>query len=164
MTRFVVTLVTLIVVASSASLAQRADTLAAGVRLRLRPFPQSDWEYGTVRDTYRDSLDMQIEGSQETRRYALAEVAALQVYQEREGAQSHHAEIGALAGAFVATAFVVRDVNHCNATDHHAEGPPCAIGYVALPIVALGGAAVGAIVGVLGPTGHWRTLNVHQSH
>ena len=156
----VVTLASLVMLSTTASFAQRADTLVPGVRLRLRPLPQSEWEYGTFRDIFRDSLDMELKGSQTTRRYALTEIAALEAYRESEGALSRHAEIGAIAGALVATAFLLRDVDYCAATDRHSDGPSCGFAYVALPVVALGGAAAGAIVGALGPTGRWRTVDV----
>ena len=64
---------------------------------------------------------------------------------------------------FVAgTAALVIDVQHCEATSHHSEGPPCGIGYTILPVAALGGAAVGTIVGVLLPVRHWRRIKVDE--
>jgi hypothetical protein len=144
------------------SAAQQADSVTIGARLRLRTATDAGWQYGKLAWVARDSIELRSGDVQRTRRFALAEVGPVEVYDPNERGRIDHALIGSLVGLVAGAAALILDVRHCNATSHHSEGPPCEIGYAAMPIVALGGAAVGTIVGTLLPVRHWRRVSVDE--
>jgi len=152
----------LVVLVANGSLAQRIESLAVGSRLRVRAAPHASWEYGLFRNVVRDSLELTVTDTDVTRRYALADLESIETYQVRERAATDHALIGALAGLVVGSAALVIDVKHCEATSRHSEGPPCGLGYTMLPIVAFGGAAVGATAGALWPVRHWGRVKLRE--
>ena len=142
--------------------AQRADSVTVGARLRLRTTSDAGWQYGNLGWVARDSLELNSDEFQRSRRFALRDVGPVEVYDPNERGRIDHALIGSLVGLVAGTAALVIDVQHCEATSHHSEGPPCGIGYTILPVAALGGAAVGTIVGVLLPVRHWRRIKVDE--
>jgi hypothetical protein len=147
---------------SSVSGAQQADSIAVGARVRLRTTTAAKWQYGNLGSVVRDSLELNATDYQRSRRFALRDVGPLEVYDPNERGRIDHALIGSLVGLVAGVAALVIDVKHCEATSHHSEGPPCAIGYTILPIAALGGAAVGTIVGAVLPVRHWRRISVDE--
>jgi hypothetical protein len=142
--------------------AQQADSITVGARLRLRSATDAEWQYGKLAWVARDSIELTSDDYQRSRRFALRDVGPVEVYDPNEGGRTDHALIGSLVGLVAGAGALVLDVQHCNATSHHSEGPPCAIGYVAMPFVALGGAAVGTIVGALLPVQHWHRISVDE--
>jgi hypothetical protein len=144
------------------SAAQQADSVTIGARLRLRAATDAGWQYGKLGWVARDSIELISADYQRSRRFALRDLGPVEVYDPNERGRIDHALIGSLVGLVAGAAALVLDVRHCNATNHHSEGPPCEIGYAAMPIVALGGAAVGTIVGALLPVRHWRRISVDE--
>lgn len=147
---------------SDVSHAQQADSVAVGARLRLRAAADAGWQYGTLGWVSRDSIELNAADDRRSRRFARRDVGPVELYDPNERGRIDHALVGSLVGLVAGAAALVLDVRHCNATSHHSEGPPCEIGYAAMPIVALGGAAVGTIVGALLPVRHWRRVSVDE--
>jgi hypothetical protein len=144
------------------SAAQEADSVTVGARLRLRTANDAGWQYGTLGWVTRDSIELTSDDYQRSRRFALRDVGPVEMYDPNERGRIDHGLVGSLVGLVAGVAALVIDVKHCEATDRHSEGPPCAIGYTILPIAALGGAAVGAIVGAVLPVRHWRRVSVDE--
>ena len=144
------------------SAAQQADSVTVGARLRLRTAMEARWQYGNLGWVTRDSIELNAADDQGSRRFARRDVGPVEMYDPNERGRIDHALVGSLVGLVAGAAALVLDVRHCNATSHHSEGPPCEIGYAAMPIVALGGAAVGTIVGALLPVRHWRRISVDE--
>lgn len=147
---------------SGASLAQQADSVTVGVRLRLRTATDAGWQYGKLAWVARDSIELNSDDSQRRRRFALREVGPVEVYDPNERGRIDHALIGSLVGLVAGAAALVIDVKHCEATSRDVQGQPCEIGYAVVPIAALAGAAVGAIVGAVLPVRHWRRVSVNE--
>lgn len=147
---------------SEASVAQQADSVTVGARLRLRTTTDGGWQYGTLGWVARDSLELNSADYQPSRRFALRDVGAVEVYDPNERGRIDHALIGSLVGLVAGAAAMVIDVKHCEATSRHVQGKPCEIGYAVVPIAAVGGAAVGAIVGTVLPVRHWRRISVDK--
>jgi hypothetical protein len=66
--------------------------------------------------------------------------------------------IGFATGALVGSAVVVLGVRSCQVQQGSGDGPPCALGYGFLPLVALVGGAAGGLVGVIAPGQNWRRV------
>ena len=153
---------TLSICSADVSAAQQADSVTVGARLRLRTATDAGWQYGNLAWVARDSIELNAADHQRSRRYALRDVGPVEMYDPNERGRIDHALIGSLVGLVAGAAALALDVRHCNATSRHAEGPSCEIGYAAMPIVALGGAAVGTIVGALLPVRHWHRVSVDE--
>ncbi len=137
--------------------------MAAGARLRVRTTAHARWEYGVFQRVAFDSLEVGAPGELAIRRYSLANVEAIEVYQRQDGLRNRHAVIGIVAGAIGGVAALYLGVQHCESTSHHSEGPPCAIGYAGLPIYLVAGAGAGGVLGTLWPVRHWRRAPLVQT-
>jgi hypothetical protein len=150
------------VCSSGVSVAQRADSVTVGARVRLRTAADAGWQYGKLGRIARDSIELTSDDYQRSRRFALRDVGPVEVYDPNERGRIDHALIGSLVGLVAGAAAMVIDVKHCEATSRHVQGQPCEIGYAVVPIAALGGAAVGAIVGAVLPVRYWRRVSVDE--
>jgi hypothetical protein len=142
------------------SAAQQADSLTVGARVRLRTTADAGWQYGKLALVARDSIQLTSGAGQRSRRFALRDVGPVEMYDPNERGRIDHALIGSLVGLVAGAAAMVIDVKHCEATSRHVQGQPCEIGYAVVPIAALGGAAVGAIVGAVLPVRHWYRVSL----
>ena len=147
---------------SDVSVAQQADSVTVGARLRLRTMSDAAWQYGSLGWVARDSLELNAADYSRSRRFALRDLGPVEVYDPNERGRIDHALIGSLVGLVVGAATIALEVRHCNATSHQANRSPCDIGYAVAPIAGLGGAAVGAIVGAVLPVRHWRRVSVDE--
>jgi len=147
---------------SSGSAAQQADSLTVGARVRLRTAADAGWQYGNLGRVARDSIELTSSADQRSRRFALRDVGPVEMYDPNARGRIDHALIGSLVGLVAGAAAMVIDVKHCEATSRHVQGQPCEIGYTLVPIAALGGAAVGAIVGAVLPVRHWYRVSVDE--
>ena len=136
------------------------DTAAVpiGARLRVRATAGAPWAYGQFRGVFADSLTLTTVHDTSARRYPLRSLAGIEVYHRNEGQRSSHALRGVIVGAIASVVVLYAAVQHCEATDRHSEGPPCAIGYAGLPIVLVEGAGIGGVVGAAWPVRHWRPV------
>lgn len=154
----------LLSLALSGSLAaQDTAAVAAGARLRVSVTGHARWEYGVFQRVAFDSLDVGARGGQVIRRYSLANVEAVEVYQRNDGLRNRHAVIGIFAGAIGSVAALYIGVQHCESTNHNSDGPPCAIGYAGLPIYLIAGAGAGGVLGTVWPVRHWRRAPLVQT-
>lgn len=142
------------------SVAQEADSVTVGARIRFRTTTDAGWQYGNLGWVARDSIELTSADYQRSRRFALRDVGPVEVYDPNERGRIDHALIGSLVGLVAGAAALVIDVKHCEATSRDVQGQPCEIGYAVVPIAALGGAAVGAIVGAALPVRHWHRITV----
>lgn len=134
--------------------AQDTASVAAGARLRVMAGMMAGWRYGTFAGVERDSLVLR--SSAGDARYPLNDLRAVEVYQRRPGLRSHHAAIGVGAGAIAGILGLIVSVQHCERTTAAMDGPPCALGYTGLPLVATAGGVAGGVLGALWPVRHWR--------
>jgi hypothetical protein len=129
--------------------AQYRESLGAGSVVRIRATPVSEWRSANIEQADSDSLSIRFCRSCEIQRMAFSDLQ--EVDRRVRGNHSHFlagAGIGAVAGAVVLAASIAR----CHDS---GEGPPCAIGYVALPVVAVGGGLIGGLVGAFTPSYDW---------
>ena len=145
-------------VLATGAAAQDTAAVPIGARLRVRTTPGTPWAYGQFRGVFADSLTLTTAHDTTARRYPLRSLAAIEVYQRNERQRSSHALKGVIVGAIASVVVLYAAVRHCEATDRHSEGPPCAIGYAGLPIVLVEGAGIGGIVGAAWPVRHWRPV------
>jgi hypothetical protein len=145
-------LITLLVGAPDPDLrAQDSVPARTGMRVRVRLDSVSPWRVGRLvalaADTLRlaECLDCSISS------LPLPTGARIEVSVGRP----RHAVGGAVLGALFGAAIVAVPTSRC---EDSAEGPPCALGYVTLPLFAAGGAMLGAVVGRSIPAGaeRWR--------
>jgi hypothetical protein len=143
-----VTLLSPFVVGETAN-AQYRESLGAGSVVRIRATPVSEWRRANVEQADSDSLAIRFCRTCESQRLAFADLQ--EVDRRAPGGHSHFLA-GAGIGALVGVAALAVSISQCHDT---GEGPPCAIGYVALPWVAVGGGLIGGLVGAVTPSYNW---------
>ena len=155
--------IALFVVIAQAAPARAQDTLpvARGTPVRYVTFePPHGWRYGVIERLTRDSVWLRArdaqQGEGEARRRL--DLVALEVNPGGHGSRATHVLVGIGTGLLVGAGVLVAGVHHCEATDRQSEGPPCAIGYVALPFFAAIGGSVGGLIGALLPAERWHPV------
>jgi hypothetical protein len=65
----------------------------------------------------------------------------------------NYAGTGALIGAVTAVTYVMLEIKSCERHDTHpSDGPPCSLGIIMLPPIAIGGTILGALAGTMIPS------------
>jgi hypothetical protein len=134
--------------------ADRDSAVVSGTRIRLVAPPLRGWQVGTLDRLAPDSLFLRPCSRCASRAFRRDSITALAV---SRGApqRARNMLVGALVGAAVGTAVVVGSVHGCH---DGGEGPPCALGYTAVPLVAVGGAILGGGVGRLLSPERWEPV------
>jgi hypothetical protein len=145
--------------ASSRLSAQDTASVAIGAPLRVRTDTTGKWHYGRFGGVAGDSL-LLVRGHKQPDKYQVSTLGRVELRYSPPGARSKHIANGAVAGALGGVLLLHLAVRHCEATSHHSEGPPCAIGYAGLPVGIGVGALAGAFVGAAWPTRAWRRVAV----
>ena len=135
--------------------AQDSSAVAIGVRLRVRTAPGSPWHYGVFGGVAADSLVLITPLGAADHLYYGPSLDAIDVRDQNRDVRSAHIRNGAAAGALTGAVLLLVAVRHCTATSRSTDGPPCSIGYLGLPLWALGGLVAGGGVGAAWPVRHW---------
>lgn len=135
--------------------AQDSTTVAIGATVRVRLADEVEWQRGRFGGMFDDSLVLRSLRGGTSRRLSVAELGEVQLRRNDFAKRKAHAALGVLAGAAGGGIALYLSVRHCEAREHHSEGPPCAIGYAGLPLFAIVGAGVGGIVGAALPASRW---------
>jgi len=129
-----------------------------GALVRLYPAGADRWYTGRLRAATTDSLVLDPCRACERQLFARASLRGALVRHGLPGTRVHHALLGTMAGALAGVGVVALGVRRCERGPdaHGGDGPPCGIGYVALPLVTLAGAFAGGLVGAALPVERWR--------
>jgi hypothetical protein len=149
----------LLVALGSASVeAQDSVAIELGARIRLRSDTTTPWVYGRFGGWVADSIVLQPPRRSAPRRIAIGALEQIDVRQVDRARHGRNTMIGALAGVGATTIALGLAIRHCERANPRSDGPPCGLGWAALPVYALGGAIVGGVAGRLWPTRRWQPV------
>jgi hypothetical protein len=149
-----------LLVASGSTNAEAQDSIAIemGARIRLRAETTTPWAYGRFGGRVGDSIVLEPLRGSAPRRIAIGALQEIDVRRDDQTQHRRNTMIGALSGVAATTVALGLAIRHCERANPQSDGPPCGLGWAALPVYALGGAIVGGVAGRLWPAHQWQPV------
>lgn len=139
--------------------AQGRDTVAAapGALVRVRPVGDTVWRTGRLTALTADSLTLRACRGCGVPTLVRDQLWRVEVRRGVPGTRQRHMVIGMTAGALLAVGAGVVSAQRCDGWGG-SDGPPCALGYTAVPLMAVAGLLGGAIIGAALPPERWHPV------